>query len=523
MAAEFPEVTYRFPLLILGTSADLRPDILIDWSQDIDTSQFSTANTRAALVQLLDESTSSVIDTEYVDYDATRRRLTLRPASDLQRDTLFTITIDRLVLASSGRRSKSVFRWQFRTAGTILGTASILDPADYSVQPYFPTFSWLAAPGATGTTYYTLQIDNRFDFISPLYTGTTTATALNPVGLFTENDTYYWRLLTWTPAATGAWTDIRQFYYGTVRKANESSSQTWYESDSFGVADWGWDNGLTNQQAFPTLSITFTSTLAANAGDYVTVWKRSLGPRNDQRSTYLESQVAGSWSVTGSTMTFTPGEALANNTRYEVRVSRRMLSADGLLLGEDIVRYFTGPYTPMYAHIDNIRSRFLSAEQNVPDDLINYYIYQASLQANARYYGYLQGLPMAVMGNALPESMVRDSSNLTSHGVGAWVAAVAAYSMLRAILYEMVRNVDSARKLGDYEYRLGPGFLQAMKMAMDDAKAEIEEWDAYLSPASPRTTTLSMYWSPDMRDYDWSVRDMEAKRDNLFIPHGVRW
>jgi hypothetical protein len=119
--------------------------------------------------------------------------------------------------------------------------------------------------------------------------------------------------------------------------------------------------------------------------------------------------------------------------------------------------------------------------------------------------------------------MVRDSSNLTSHGVGAWVAAVAAYSMLRAILYEMVRNVDSARKLGDYEYRLGPGFLQAMKMAMDDAKAEIEEWDAYLSPASPRTTTLSMYWSPDMRDYDWSVRDMEAKRDNLFIPHGVRW
>lgn len=515
MAAEFPEITYRAPILVLGATSALRPDIVMQWSMDMETTQFSTPSTLALLVQLENETTGAEVSLEYVSYSTTTRLLTLRPAADLDRSTRYTVSVDSQVRSTIGRKSKIAFRWQFDTAAGGLGGTSLLDPADYSVQSQFPTFSW--TPASTGLLItYQLQIDDRWDFGSIAYQTTTTASSLTPSPGLTENTTYYWRVRAYTGSASGAWSDTRQFYYGTPRNAHASSRQTWYEADDFGLLRQGWTNGASNQTAYPTLSLTFSSVPNSNYASYVSVWRKSLGPRNDSTSTYLEYAVAGTWSLSGSTLTFTPSETLANNTRYEIRVNKFLTNTGGVELGTDYALYFTGRYSPFYCDLRAVRSRFLSAEQHIPDDLINYFIYQRSLEANARYYMYLQGQPWP-FGNQPTEGVVRDAVPLNSYGVGKWVEAAATYSVLWSILNENLRLVDRERRLGDYTDRLGPGFLEAIKLAMQKAQDDLEYWEDYLSAADQsRATTRSAGWSPSMRDWDLSVRDLEARRDNLF-------
>lgn len=517
MASEFPEITYKSPLSILGVVNATRPDIIIDWSVDVDTTQFSTAESRAGLVMLINESTNTIVDTEYVSYDSTRRRLTLRPSSDLPRNTLFSVLIDNRVLATTGRRSKLQYRWQFTTDVGTLDTTQLLDPADYSVHSTFPTFSW--TPAGTGLINYYFQVDDRFDFSSPLYSTTTTATSINPIASYTDNTTYYWRVFGYTATTSGAWSDIRAFFYGTPRAAHASTKQEWYEADEFGIARLGWVNGASNQSAFPTISLTFSSIPDSNflTSTYIGVYKKNIMPRNDQVSTYLETAVAGSWTLSGSTLTFTPGEAIENNTRYEVRVSKYLPNTDGTELGKDYTYYFTGHYSPRYADIPEVRRLFLSAEHNIPDDMINYYLFFASLEANARYYGNLQGVNYQLLGDALKEPVVRDTTDLNSFSVGRWVAAKAVYDLLKAILIEMTRQVDSSRKLGDYEYSLGPGFIKAMDMALKLAAEDLEKWDSLLTPNDLiRGTSKSARWDPRERDFDWSIMNLEARRDDAF-------
>lgn len=517
MPSEFPELTYKSPLSILGTVSVARPDITLDWSVDVDTAQFSTASTRAQLVMVINETTNVVVDTEYVSYDSVQRRLILRPSSDLDRNTTYSILVDSRVLATTGRRSKIQYRWQFSTGAGTLGAVQLLEPSDYSVQSTFPTFSWTAP--STGVLNYWFQLDDRFDFVSPTYSTTTTATSIAPIAGYTDNTTYYWRIFAYTASTSGAWSEIRSFYYGTPRAAHASTQQVWNEADDFAVTRMGWTNGATNLSAWPTISLTFSSIPdSAYISDttYLSLVKKNLMPRNDQVATYLETVVVGSWTVSGSSLIFTPGESIANNTRYEVRISKYLPNTSGVALGADYVRYFTGHYTPRYADIPEVRRLFLSAEHNIPDDMINYFLFFASLEAHARFYGGVY-TTIALLGDSLKEPIVRDVSGLDSFGVGRWVAAKCVYELLRAVLFESTRQVDSHRKLGDYEYTLGPGFIKGMDLALKLAKEDVEKWDDLVTPNHiSRSTSVSSGWSPFARDWDWSVGNLEAQRDNPF-------
>lgn len=514
MPAEFPEITYRAPIVLLGSTSELQPEIQMQWNLDIETSQFQNAATLASLVMLINESTGDSVELEYVSYTTQTRLLKIRPTTNLDRSTLYTVLVDSQVRATSGRKSKIPFRWQFRTAAGGLDAVSLLDPADYSVQSQFPTFYW--SPVSTGTVTYLLQIDDRWDFGSVAYQATTQASSLSPSPGLAEDTTYYWRVRAYTASASGAWSEIRQFYYGTPRQAHASSRQTWYESDDFGLARMGWENGLSNQSAFPTISVTFTSVPAASYGQYVSVWRKAINPRNDTTSTYQDVEVSGTWTLSGSTLTFTPSVAIVGNNRYEVRINQYLPNTSGVELGTTYNLYFTSAYSPMYADARAIRSRFLSAENNIPDDLINFYIHRRSLEANARYYMYLQGQPWA-FGDQPTEGTVRDSATLKSYGVGRWVEAAATLSLLQGILFENLRFVDSERQLGDYRVKLGPGFIKAMELAMQEAAQELDYWEDYLTVGDiSRSTTRSVNWDPRARDWDASIRDLEGRRDNLF-------
>lgn len=509
----YPRLSYFFPRITDGVQESARPNIVLDWSVSIVTSQFSLDADRARYVVLTDDVTNEVIDTEFVSYTASNRRVLLQPAQDLLRNRQYRVLVKSGILSTDGRRSIDEYHWEFLTATTEVGQATLLEPAHESILSVFPTLSWLAAPG-TGTVYYLVQIDDRPDFGSVNWSTTTTASSVTPAGSFDSNETYYWRVLAFTTTASGAWTEPRAFYFGSVNVAHPTSDQTWQESDVFGVASLGFDDLSSNLSAFPSnLSITFTSAPASTFGSYVSITKKAIRPRNDSVSTYAEAAVTGSWTQSGNTLTFTPGEAITANTRYTIRIQREMVNTNDLELGEDLQYTFTGPYSPYYCDLLTIRARLLSGQLRLPDDLINYYIYMASLEANARYYGAAQ---MSIgWGDGLTESLVRDQTPLVSFGVGKWVEAVVVFRLLMALLIENVPNIGLSRQLGDFKESLSDDFRKGIEAAQKAAKEEVREWENLLTPSAVPTVAPRMArWHPSNWDVDWSIGETEALRDD---------
>jgi hypothetical protein len=514
----YPQITNFSPSVRAGVTADLRPDITVDWSTDLSTAQFSTASTRAQLFQLIQKDLGTIIETDYVSYTAANRRLVLRPSVDLERGKTFKAIFSDGVLSSDGRQSKNKYQWEFVTAATSVSAVLLVDPPDITIQSVFPTLYW-GASSATGSVSYDVQLDTRWDFGSVAYSATTASTSITPAGSFSSEATYYWRVRAYTSTATGAWSDARSFYFGTVQVAHPTSSQTWLDSDPFGVAAIGFTDGLSNQSSHPSnLSITFTTTPASTYANYITVTAYCQLPRNDSSASYNASAVSGSWSLSSRTITFTPADAIATNTRYEIKLAANLENTYGELLEEEYRYYWTGRYTPYYVNDRLIRSRFLSAETNLPDDLINYWIYQASLEANSRFYGFVQ-LPIyyTFAGDMLTESLVRDSVTLKSFGALKWTEAAATYMMLKAILNDELRNVGRSRKIGDYSESLSKDFLDAMKLAMEQAKEDLDRWDDYLVPSGmPRSVSRSFDWSPATQDFDRSINRVESHRDDFW-------
>lgn len=512
-----PELTYFFPTLKDSAVTDLRPTIILDWSVDVDTAQFSVDAARAQLVVLMDDETSTVIPTSYVSYTANTRRLTLIAAQDLPRGKKYRIFVRNGVASTDGRKSTNKYQWDFNTDSVSLSPVTLLSPANASILDVFPTLSWSST--ATGTVYYRVVLDDNWNFVSPLYTSTTTSSAITPAGSFDSETTYYWRVESFTSSVSGVYSDINSFYFGSVQIAHPTSNQTWADVDTFGITKIGFTNGATHLPAFPTISFTFSSTPASDFASYVTAKKKAQLPRNDDVSSYLEADVAGTWSLSGKKLTFTPSETISKNMRYDFTVDGELLNTDGIALDEDYSYYVSGMYDPYYVDKRAVRARLLGAEGQIPDDLINFWIYQASLEANARFYGYIMVPTMySYYGDTLTEKVVRDSSNLKSFGVLKWVEAAATYKILQSVLMEQLRDVGRSRKLGDYADSLSKDFIDAMKLALDTAGKDLVQWENYLIPSDlPKSAARSADWSPATWDWDQSVNWIESHRDDNWL------
>jgi hypothetical protein len=250
--------------------------------------------------------------------------------------------------------------------------------------------------------------------------------------------------------------------------------------------------------------------------NYLKVVSMSQLPRNDNYASYAEVAVAGSWALSGNNATFTPSGNIAANTRYEVRVSQFMVNTIGTMLGEDYCWYFTGQYTPFYVSPRALKARFRSESLTLPDDLLNYHIYMASLEANTRYWGYLQQA-MYPVGDSLLETIVRDNPNLKSHGVLKWVEACATYHLLRSILLDETRNIGRDRSLSGYRESLSRDFVEGMKLSLDIAKQEMDEYANYLIPSDmARIVNPHSEWSDRYSGADMILRHVEAGRNNWF-------
>jgi hypothetical protein len=519
MAANLPEITYRFPTLSNGPQSSVRPSIIFDWSTDMDANQFTVNARLNTNVLLIDDLTNDTISLTSVGYTAATKRVEVKPVTNLQLNRKYRVFVRDKLVSTDGRKSFNEYHWVFQVASGSAYDAplNLLTPGDTTVQAIAPTFSWspiVFSTAATGAVTYNFQLSTNFAFTTLEYNTTTSASAILPVYTYTEDTTYYWRVSAYTTGASSEWTDVNSFYYGRFVTADPTTRQTLPDADVFGVKKLSFKSGLSHQRQYPSpIAITFYSTPASDYQNYIQTAKKAVYPRNDSVDSYFETTWTGTWSLSGLVATFSPDESIATNTRYEIKIQPEMLNTSGYELGEEYSFWFTGQYTPFYASPRTIRSKFLGAEQQVPEDLINFFIHQASLEANAKYWGYVNILNFS--GDNPIEPVVRDSGTLQSYGTLRWVEAVAAYRLLKAILFENLRDIGRTERLGDALVSLTKDFISGIDRAIKLTEEEIDQWDDYLSPSAvPLTIPKSYTWGPESWNSDFSIMDVEARRDD---------
>ena len=521
MAVTYPELVYRYPTALDSPVTSTQPQILLDWSNDIVALQASSSGIISNYFLLLNEQ-GVKISLSFVSYTSSNRRLILTPTNPLNAGETYRVLIKRGVLDTYGRKSINDYNWTFTIAPGILGQVTLNEPGNESILNIWPELSWEALV-STGTVTYSVQVDRYPDFQSVLYQSATSSTSITPLGSFPINLTYYWRVVGLTAGATGMWSETRSFFYGSVFEAHQTSDQSYTEADLFGVDRIGFVNGASNIKEFPSnISITFTSTPVSSFADYITVKRKAQLPRNDDTTTYDESLVSGTWTLTNNTITFDPTETIKENYRYTIEIDRTLVNILGQELGEDYSYYWSSRYHPYYVDIRVIKARLRSESLTLPDDLINFQIYQASLEAKSRYYATniggitINSALLSPLGDTLTENQIRDTQDLKSYGTLKWVEVATTYNILNSILIDELRNVGRSRKLGDYSDSLTADFVKAMELALNQVKEELDQWEDYLAPSDiPRVAARHSLWTPYEYKWDFSVKDVEAWRGGI--------
>jgi len=503
----YPELVYNYPVNG-STSISVNTDFTLDWSIDISLSQVTDANELAKRFVLFDEETNAVIALTYVSYEASDKRLTLRPASVLRSSTKYRLIVRSGFQDANGRKTRQDYTISFTTASIGLTAVSLLSPTNGSSlleSPY--VFTWNPTTSTTGVVG--LAYDVNF-YENGINIGTFTSVGTELVladGSYEatlgslQGRTLSWEVVTRTnfgyssgtvyyTAPSARWSILFDTGSQISTPADPSSSRVYdFEEYSYPVplvVDSVTPEHLsTNQVAFPVISLTFTQPIVTGGlNSYFSVVRKDQLPRNDIPASYLESTVSGSWSVDGTVATFTPSETFYSNMRYTVSVRKGLSSYNGSqTLGENFSYQFSSLYDPYYVDIRVIKARLRSEASTMPDDLINYYIYLASLEAKAKFSAWILGGSVGTFGDSLLETYVRDTNNLKGFGVLKWVEAYTLVQLYASILVDELRNVGRRRRLGDYEEALTDDFLAGIKDAKQAAADEMIKWEVYLTPS----------------------------------------
>lgn len=492
---------------IEGGVAPLDPEIWLYWSRPVLEEQFSNPAQLNSIVKLYPASnTASGIGLSFESYSAGSNLVKLSTTETLTAGEKYSIVIQTGVEDSLGERtSNRSYHWTFTASGISISPPANLNPVDSSIVSGFPGFSWSSVVGATG---YVFQLASSPSFSTPLFNTNTTLLTISPSGSFDENQTYYWRVRAVTASGLGLWSDIYSFWYGDRENVHSSSRVSW-EPDSFDILQSSLESTPSNVQAFPEISITLTSTPASSYSDYLTLTKTGVSTRNDQASSSINTEVSGSWSLSGNKLTFTPSEDIVSNTLYVLTVDKDLTSTAGRTLGETIELGFTGPYTPMYTSARAVKAILASLLDDFPDDFVNHHIYLASLDANIKYDSYMR-VGGFQNSEQVTESVVR-SYDLKSHPVSRWVAVKAAARIVQSVIFEDMRSVGKTIQIADYTKRVTQDFLEAAKMALDELKDELLFWDDVVTGGEGgiEWAERSCRWSWQNLDFDWQVVSAE--------------
>ena len=531
----FPELVGSYPLngasnILLGTQ------LTLDWSVDIDTAQLTDSNELAKRIVVVDEGRNEFLNVQFVGYVARSRRITLN-IPGLRTSTKYKLTVRSGFKDANGRRTIQEYHVGFTTAEAQFSTVALINPPDSSTliaSPY--QFTW--SPSVASTGVVSLGYDVNFyenGIILGTFTTPTNSLTLTPGSYEGVLGELLGRSLGWdvtvrdnvgaTGTATyGPPTDRWTVLFSQPSQFADPSSSSRYIFEqfdtpaSFTLLSITPEDNETHLSSVPYVKMIFTQPVASGTvADSIYFTRKDQMPRNDIVASYLELPVSGSWVVSGQEVTFTFTEPVYANTRYTISVLKGLRDVNGQYLTENFKSRFSTQYDPYYVDARLVKAKLRSEASTMPDDLINFYIYTQSLQANALFQASTLGLPgLASAIDSFPESMVRDGVRLRGYAVLNWVLSSTLYEIYASILIDEIRNVGRKRKLADFEESLNDDFLAAIKMAQEKVQQEMEHWRTFLT-YSPSSSFASagrgdMYNYDAMTAGDWSLDCAEKGR-----------
>jgi len=524
----FPFITSRFPTYSDGEVTTAYPQIIFNWNNNVVSTQFSDPTQLEKFVVLLQKDTGDQVPVQYVNYDNVLKQVIVQPVSGLWFGETYIVLVNSGIKDILNRYSQESYRWEFTLSPCPIGKVDTVSPTDWSLLNIFPSFQFWAV-SVTGLVNYELQVDTRFDFANPVYrqvfqftqTDYPVLLAVTPAGYFPSETTYYWRIQASSNSVSGwiwgDWSCTKSFYFGTSQVAHPNTISAWTDPLPFQLTNIGWKNGLSNQPNYPTISVTFNEVI--NQPNFTFMYKSML-PRNDQANTYIDQPVAGTWSTgPASSFIFTPASAILKNTRYELTVPASTADMYGVTLNtpSDLVYYFTSQYDPFYVSTREIRSRFMGSDADIPDDLINYYIYIASLEAKSRYWSTAIYPSLdTYLGDGLKEQYIRDSPDLNSYGLLKWTAAATTYLMIQNILRREMFNIGRERTFDGNTVKVTKDFLAALIEAKKDAQLELNAYSEQLtSEGHSVSVSPSTLWSSANYFSDWQAEGISGRIGSL--------
>lgn len=163
-------------------------------------------------------------------------------------------------------------------------------------------------------------------------------------------------------------------------------------TDTFEVDSVSPDEYATNLDPddYTTVTVTFNNavdqtTLSGN----VTVWAEPVNGDTDSGNYTYVDPITTVLSASGAVLTISlqeddelGGPLFENNAVY-VKLGKNIADTDGNTLGADFTYYYTTTYSPLYSAVRRVRLELGPVVSEIPDDTINFALFEASLEADA--------------------------------------------------------------------------------------------------------------------------------------------
>lgn len=471
----YPQVTYVFPS-DLDPATNLTPQLIIDWSTDINEQEFQGSNL-VKNVKVYNTDTGANVSLTFNTYEINKRRIILNFASALAPNTRYTVLINKGV-KDKNRRSLQLSRnWTFTTIASAVNTPVIIQPAAYSTVS---SLSFQFTPVAGEEVVF--EISSTPSFSNILFTGSSTTSPFTPVFTFTEGSTYYWRAKSrnTTTLLESSWSETRSFLFSTAVAAPVITNTV------LTIIEHGFDQENSNLLTWPEISLTFNQPIdIATLTTAAKLTKEGVLGRLDQPNSLYPQIVNGTWSLSGSKYVFTPTGNIEDNTKYLLKIDNKVLASSGISLDREYELIFFGKFTPFFANRFEVETILGNKTKHLPKGLIDFNIHRASLDAQVRIIG-AQGSVLDAWNLIIAppsESLVR-SQNPSGYLVVRWVAHTAVVYLLKRILINEIDNVGRTFKLADYSESLDKDFIDGLKELIRDVENEISRLESLILGSS---------------------------------------
>jgi hypothetical protein len=493
-------VLLSFSPTLEDTDVGNLPDIEMTFSLEMDTVQFSNSGTLNNLFSLVELSTDKPYDLTYDSFDTSNNILTLQPASSLTAGELYQFVAQSDIESFTGRSLGRTYTWQFTVNGSSIATPSSLSPPDESAYELLPLFTWSVIPSATS---YTVQysVSPRFTDGTIILTGTPTSAEYSPAAAsLTEGTQYFWRVRANGTAAIGGWSDYISFYYGAEIQSSVDTRVELPHAGVFGITSLLPEDAATNQTIFPVIQATFSENVDAatvSANNFYVLYQ----PLDN--GTLVGGTVNGTLTIIGSSIVqFTPTDAIATNTRYDIYITG-IKNTDGDTMAGVTKSYFTSQYSPLYVNTISVRAICGGFSTDFTDDLINLLIHNASLDVNR--------LRLTNEESTLAE--VQAAIDILTYDMQQYVTVKAAFGIVQMKYFELLDRADTKKTLGDFTVDVGAGALTELgklyKRLQDQLK--ILENNIMLYRISPAIGVRSSQWNAEDRYSDQSMASLRRE------------